>query len=265
VTMNPLLRTSAVPVALLIIGLSAIGLCSCRTDEPAREGETRSIRIGTDATFPPFEYRDSLTGELSGFDVDLARAVFALADLEVSFHVVHLDELIAGLNRNEFDCILSAYTMTAERREQATFSRPYYETGLVIVTRAGDSSVTGVADLVGKRLGVQRGSTGERLAKRIFRAEVFGYDSIGQAFRALDEAALHAVINDQPTSTLYTKDDPAVKMIDGQLERERYAAAFRKSDGWLIARFDSALTKFMDGPEFKALLLRHRLPIAGRP
>jgi len=263
--MNLLLRTSAVPLVLLVVFLSALGLGSCGMEEPARVGETGVIRIGTDAAFPPFEYRDSLTGEISGFDVDLARAVFALADFEVSFRVVHFDELIAGLNRNEFDCILSAYTMTAERQEQARFSRPYYETGLVIVTRADDSSVTGLADLVGKRVGVQRGSTGERLAKRIFRAEVFGYDSIGQAFRALHEAAIHAVINDEPNSTLYMDGDSEVTMVGGQIERERYAAAFRKSDAWLVARFDSALAKFMAGPGFEALLLRHRLPLASRP
>jgi ABC-type amino acid transport substrate-binding protein len=119
--------------------------------------------------------------------------------------------------------------------------------------------VTGIADLVGKRVGVQRGSTGERLAKRIFRAEVFSYDSIGQAFGVLEEGAVHAVLNDHPTSELYISGGGPARIAGGIVERERYAAAFRKSDANLKQRFDSALTAFMVSPRFDQLLLRYRL------
>jgi glutamine transport system substrate-binding protein len=252
-------RTAESRLTVLLVTLAAIFSGACQSDGPPKIAETGVVRIGTDATFPPFESHDPASGEVVGFDVDLARDLFGMLNYEVEFDIVPLDGLIPGLNRNDFDCILSAYTMTAERHEQVLFSAPYFETGMAILTRTDDSAVTGIADLVGTRIGVQLGSTGERLAKRIFRAEVFSYDSIIQAFGALEAGAVHAVLNDHPTSALYIAGGGPAKIVGGLVERERYAAAFRKSDGSLKERFDSALTVFMAGPKYAHLLLRYQL------
>jgi len=259
VSMNLTGGSPAIRVAIGCACLAVIGLGACESDGRQEVARSSVIRIGTDATFPPFEWHDSASGTIVGFDVDLARTLFGRMGYTVEFSVIHLDELISGLNRNAFDCILSAYTVTPGRQEQVVFSRPYYETGLAIVTKVGDSTIQGIADLVGKRVGVQLGSTGERLAQRIFRAEVFSFDSIGQAFEALEVGEIHAVLNDEPTSALYIQDGARARMVGGIVERERYAAAFRKSDLWLQERFDSVLAEYMIGPEFEQLLGRYGL------
>jgi len=243
--------------ALLVLAAACIGACETGGRPDIADGGV--VRIGTDATFPPFEWHDSASGEIVGFDVDLARALFGRLGYKIEVSTVPLDGLIPGLNQGRYDAVLSAYTVTVERQEQALFSRPYYETGLAIVTTSDDSILTGIADLVGKRVGVQRGSTGERVAQRIFRAEVFSYDSIGQAFRALEGGSLHAVLNDRPTSALYIAGGGQTKIVGGLVERERYAAAFRKSDEWLKNEFDSVLVAYMATPDFERLLNRYGL------
>lgn len=259
VTMNFPPSNSRARIAILLVLLATAGLGACSHEDRSQISDSGVIRVGTDATFPPFEWHDTATGNVVGFDVDLARAVFGRLGYTVEVIAVALNDLIPELNAGTYDVVLSAYTITADRNELALFSLPYYETGLAIVTAIDDSSLTGIADLVGKRVGVQRGSTGERLGQRIFRAEVFSYDSIGQAFRALEEGSVHAVLNDRPTSALYVTGGGRARLVDGMIERERYAAAFRKSDAWLKEKFDSALAEYMATPSFEQLLQRYGL------
>ncbi|MBP7687602.1 MAG: transporter substrate-binding domain-containing protein, partial [Thermoflexales bacterium] len=114
-------RLSIVVVALLVVGV-LLSACGGST------GATK-IKIGTDATFPPFELVDEKTKEITGFDVDLMKAVAAKAGLEIEFINVGFDPLLAGIAQCQYDGGIAAITITDERKQQMSFSDPYFDAG----------------------------------------------------------------------------------------------------------------------------------------
>jgi ABC-type amino acid transport substrate-binding protein len=227
--------------------------CQSEADRRSQIENSKTIRIGTDATYPPFETVDPATGQVVGFDAELMRRVFAKLGYEVEFTVVPFDGIVAGLTTGKYDAIVSAFTITPERQERVAFSVPYYDAGQTIAVPLSDTATHATADLQGKRIGVQLGTTGERLAKGIADVEVFSYDNIGAAFIDMDNGKLDAVINDKPTSERYIALQGQAKLVGELLTKEQYGVAFRKEDQWLLDRFNTALQEFMNSPEFAAL------------
>lgn len=235
--------------------LLAFVVASCQgdADRRAQIEKEKLVRVGTDATYPPFETVDPGTGQVVGFDAELVRRVFAKLGYDVEFTVVPFDGIVAGLNTGKYDAIVSAFTITPERQVRVAFSIPYYDAGQTIAVPLSDTATGSTADLAGKRVGVQLGTTGERLAKGISGAEVFSYDNIGAAFIDMENGKLDAVVNDKPTSERYIALQGRAKLVGELLSEEHYGVAFRKEDQWLLEKFNAALKEFMDSPDFGRL------------
>jgi ABC-type amino acid transport substrate-binding protein len=98
-------------------------------------GTGPSVRIATDATFPPFEIVDEDTLELTGFDIELMRAIAAESNLNIEFVNIGFDPLLAGTAQCQYDAAIAAITITEERAEQMLFSDPYINAGQIVVVR----------------------------------------------------------------------------------------------------------------------------------
>jgi polar amino acid transport system substrate-binding protein len=217
----------------------------------AEEDSTESqetVTIGSDIPYAPFEYRNE-AGELVGFDVDIAEAVFAgELGLEYEFQETAFDGIIASLNNANFRIIMSAMTINETRAEEVDFSDPYftaYQTVLVL----DNGEITERADLRGVDVGVQRGTTGEAAAEDL-QAEFDGelgiesYDQITGAFDALLNNQVSAVINDNTVSAEFAAENDGVVFLEGDgvaadrenapdyltLTIEEYGIAFRQDD-----------------------------------
>ena len=231
--------------------------CSAGPDRRAEIEATKVLRVGADATFPPFESVDSATGEVIGFDVDLMRAICGTLGYQVEFIVVPFDDIVTGLTVQEYDAIISAFTITPERRERVLFSDPYYISGQVIAVHARDTTTRSADDLRGRRVGVQLGTTGEKLAMQLPQVEVFKYDNIKAAFLDLLANRVDAVINDRPTTEAHIAHGDSARIVGDLLSREEYAVAFRRTDTWLQEKFNAALADFMKTPAYRQLLERY--------
>jgi polar amino acid transport system substrate-binding protein len=233
--------TRAVGIVLLVLGAGGIA-CS-----PGREGtlekvrRTGVLRVGTDATYPPFETVDPGTGQLAGFDVDLVRAVAGRLPARAEFVIVPFDGIVPGLKSGAYDLIVSAMTITPERSRQVRFTRPYTVAGQSIVVRAAESAVRGAGDLAGRRIGCQLGTTGEMEAKKVAEARVVSFDAIGAAFRDLENGNLDAVIADTPTARIFIRDHATLVLVGEPLTREEFGMAARLKDGDLVAAIDRTL------------------------
>ena len=248
------LRFARFSVALCC-GLLALHNTGCQSG-PERRAEierTKQLKIATDATYPPFEYMDSARGGMTGLDIDLSRIVWGRLGYEIEFVVVPFDGIMSGLIQGRYDAVISAFTITPERSEQILFSKAYYDAGQVLAIPSSDTTVESLADLAGCRIGVQRGSTAETLAKQEMEVEVFSYDRIEDAFMEMASGNLEAVLNDRPTSEFYIANHEGAKLTGKTLSREQYAVAFRKSDAWLRDLFNSALTPFLESGELDSL------------
>ena len=147
------------------IGMTAVlaaGLMTgCGSDKKAEQsasGEKNKIVIGLDDNFPPFGFHDE-SGELVGFDIDMAKEAAKRLGIEVEFKPIDWDSKETELNSKKIDAIWNGLSITPEPEKNILFSRPYENGPQILLVRA-DSPIQGKADLAGKIVGTQQGSTG---------------------------------------------------------------------------------------------------------
>ena len=209
---------------------------------PGCSGETDKIRVATDATWPPFEYVDTETSEIVGFDIDLFNAIAERAGIEVEFVNVEWDPLLAGIAQGTYDVAISSITIKADRLEKMDFSDPYYIAGQVIVART-DTTITDAAGLAGKTVGVQAGTTGDDEVSAMEGVDVTGYDEIGMAFVALLNGQIDAVVCDTPVASGYVSNYDTLMTVGEVLTTEEYGIAMPKGSDELMAKINDALAE----------------------
>jgi len=229
---------------LLLVGIVVVGLllAGCGGDG----GDTGAISVATDATWPPFEYIDTETREIVGFDIDLFDAIAERAGLEVEYVNVEWDALLAGMAQGTYDAAISSITIREDRLEQMNFSIPYYVAGQIIVTLTSNTDITGPETLSGKSVGVQSGTTGDYEAQEIPGVDVVGYDEIGLAFVAMMAQQIDAVICDTPVAYGYVDKYDILMTVGEVLTTEEYGIAVPKGKEDLLEQINDALQELLD-------------------
>lgn len=206
-----------------------------------------ALRIATDATFPPFEFVDEATKELAGFDIELMNAIAEKAGFTLEWSNLPFDSVLAGLSQCQFDLAIAAITITDERKEQMLFSDPYINAGQIVVIRIGDESIKSVADLAGKTVAAQLGTTGEIEARKIENVNYKPYDTYDLAFLDLANGQVDAVIADYPTALGFIGQNPDRLQTVGEVfTEESYGIAVCKNREDLIAPINAALQALKD-------------------
>ena len=201
------------------------------------------IVVGTNAEYPPFEYVDE-TGKIVGFDPDLFDAIAKAAGFEYEFVNTKWDGIFVALAAGEFDAVMSAATITDERKQTVDFSAPYFNAGQMITVRADETEITGPEDLPGHYVGVQLGTTGDIAATAIVGNEYMKrYEEITLAMQALANGDVDAVVNDGPTSADIVKANPELnlKMVGSPFTDEFYGIAVRKDRPEVLAAINTGL------------------------
>lgn len=223
-----------------------LSICSCRQapdDTLTRIQQSGILRVGTDATYPPFETISTATGQPEGLDIDMITALCQKLGWKPEFVVTPFDGIIPGLNSAKYDVIISAFTITPERAQAVHFSDPYYDAGQSIAVPLDNTTILSAADLTGKKIGVQLGTTGERMARSIAGAEIISFENIGAAFIDMENGKIDAVLNDLPTSTKIINTRKMAKIIARELSDEKYGMAVRRYDQALMVRINAALSE----------------------
>ena len=214
-------------------------------------GGGNTITIGSDIPYRPFEY-ETTEGELVGFDVDIAGAVFGeQLGYEYEFQKTSFDGIIPALNNGNFRVIMSAMTITEDRAEKIDFSDPYF-TAYQTVVILNDSDIAAKEDLKGTTIGVQKGTTGASAADGL--KEEFGgdltiqrYDQITGAFDALRNNQVDAVVNDNTVNAKFLEGAGAAEEQGKDappyltLTVEEYGIGFRKDDDDLREEVNGAI------------------------
>ena len=217
---------------VLVAGL-LLGSCS----------NSSKIRVATDATWPPFEYVDTATGKIVGFDIDLFNEIAKKAGLEIEWVNVEWDPLLAGIAQGSYDCAISSITIKADRLAAMNFSNPYYVAGQIIVARTVSTDITSAASLSGKTVGVQTGTTGDDEVTAMTGVNKSGYDEIGLAFIALLNGQIDAVVCDTPVASGYVSKYATLKTVGEVLTVEEYGIAVPKGKEDLLAKINTALAE----------------------
>ncbi|MCC3275964.1 basic amino acid ABC transporter substrate-binding protein [Arthrobacter sp. zg-Y40] len=196
-------------VAVLAAGALSLTACGGGTEEESGLGLVNegSLTVCSNVPFEPFEY--VVDGEYTGFDIDLTREIATGMGLDYQVQNVGFDGLQSGtvLAARQCDMIAAAMTVTEERADKLAFSDPYYDSLQSLLVKSG-SSIASVADLDGKKVGVQQGTTGESYARDNAPegAEIMSFQTDAELFQSLQAGGVDAVLQDLPVNQDHTGD-----------------------------------------------------------
>ena len=232
---------------LLLALCMVFALCACGK---STAGEKKTFIMGIDPEYPPFSYLGD-DGSYTGFDVEVCRAVCDSLGWELQIFPVNWEEKLIQLDANECDCVWSGMTILDTMKDAGyVISAPYYDNSQVLVVKA-DSGLDSSADLAGKIVAVQLGTSGEALLNDDLAdlASTFGSiltcDSFLKCFTELEGGAVDAVFVDLPVAASYVSGKDSLKIINESLGAEQYGIAFRSSDAELCAQVEAAVAKLV--------------------
>jgi polar amino acid transport system substrate-binding protein len=213
------------------------------------------IIIGTDATYPPFEFKND-QGQIDGVSVAIGDAIGKQAGKSVEFININFDGLIPALQSGQIDMIISSLTANEQRRESIDFSDPYVKTGLSILA-AKDSSVHTAADLraKGRKLVVRIGTTGEQWCQQeLPDAQLVRLDTDAACVLEVINGTVDAWIYDQISVMNYNAKHPdRTRALLTPLREEVWAVGLKKGQENLKAQVNQAIAKMKKDGEFGKL------------
>jgi His/Glu/Gln/Arg/opine family amino acid ABC transporter permease subunit len=235
-----------VPLAILLVAAVILGAAGCGTSGDRGADPIKSagvLRVGTEGVYSPFSYHDPKTGELVGYDVDVAKAVGEKLGVRVEFVETPWDSIFAALEADRFDIVANQVTITAEREGKYDLSQPYTVGEGVIVTRANDDSIKSLADVKGKTAAENATSNWSQVA-RDAGARVESVEGFTQAITLLNQGRVDVVINDSIAVYAYLAEtgDKSVKIAATIGEKSEQGFAARKNSGYL-PELDRALSE----------------------
>jgi len=201
--------------------------------------------LGLDDSFPPMGFRDE-NGNIAGFDIDLAKEVAARMDVSLRFQPIDWDAKILDLNSRDIDVIWNGLTITDERKEMITFSKPYIANRQIVIVQA-DSGIDLKADLDGAKVGIQLGSSAEDAVNSdpaVLQTfdELFKYQDNVQALMDLEIGRVDAVVVDEILGRYYISKKPGVFAVATDFfAAEEYGIGFRLGELAFAAEVDRIL------------------------
>ncbi|MHB1082065.1 MAG: transporter substrate-binding domain-containing protein [Prosthecobacter sp.] len=225
-------------------------LCAC--------SRSNKLIIGTDATYPPFEFVDS-SGQISGVDIEVGREIGKALGKEVEFRNINFDGLITALRTGSVDLVLSSMTATPERRQSIDFSEPYVKTGLAILVAKG-STVQSAADLKtpGRKIVVRLGTTGETWARENLKdAKIIALDADVSCVMEVVNASVDAWIYDQLSiMNHHAKHPETTRALLAPLREEVWAVGLKKGNEELKTKVNAVLARMRSDGSFAKLAER---------
>ena len=235
-------RVLAIVLAALIAALT-FSLAGCGKKP---ETDSKVFIMGIDPEYPPFSYLGD-DGNYTGFDVDVCKAACDYLGWDFQVFGVNWDQKLVQLDAGECDCVWSGMTILDSMKEAGyVISKPYFDNEQVLLVKA-ESGYKSSADLAGKDVAVQLGTSGESLLNEDLAdlAGTFGKvvtcDSFLKCFTELEGNAVDAVFVDRPVADSYVAEHEGFVIIDEDLGAEQYGIAFRSGDTELCEQIESAV------------------------
>jgi len=227
-------RSTIITAATALLAVLAVAGCG------GGGSDENTLRVGTEGTYSPFSFQGT-DGELTGYDVEIARAVGEKLGKQVEFVQTPWDAIFAGLESGRFDLVANQVAINDERKAKYDLSEPYTVSEGVIVTRADNTDITSLADLAGRTTAQSATSNWADVARGA-GADVEAVEGFVQAVQLLKDGRVDATVNDSLAVAEYQKvqGDAGVKVAGTTGDTSEQAFAARKDSG-LIADVNRAL------------------------
>ncbi len=223
-----------------------------------------TLIIGTNATFPPFEYLGGPNGtEVVGFDMAIAEEIAKKAGLKLQVEDMDFDGLIPALMSGKIDLAISGMTITEERAKNVDFSMPYYEAAQMVLIRKEDApsfaDIKTKEDLGAKKnLGSQLGTTGSLIAAEIAEGKpVVELKSYELVIVELKNKKIDAVVIDTEPAKVFIAKNDDLMALPIEFEAEFYGVAVKKGNKKLLKFANDAITEMMASGRHAAAIEEH--------
>ena len=256
---------------LAVLCLPVIFLAGCQSvvqransqDTWSKIERQKKVVIGLDDSFVPMGFREK-SGKLVGYDVDLARAVFKQYGIKVDFQPIDWSMKETELRNGTIDLLWNGYSVTPERAKKVAFSRSYLQNQQVLVTKKS-YGVKSFADMKGKALGVQNGSTGQnelnaqpKLLKDFIKGKTpVLYDTFPNAFIDLNANRIQGLLMDKVYAEYYIRHQKNRKdfkvIVNPNFEVDDFAVGLRKGDKTLKKKIDQGLGRLQKSGQLEKI------------
>lgn len=204
----------------------------------------RVLRVGLDASYPPFEVEED--GALRGYDIDLAREIARRLGLEASFVSASFDGLYDALAAGRFDVLISALPYDGSQTPRVFFTGGYFNAGQVLVVRREDAGIQSHRDLGGRRIAVEMGSMAHQEARRLRDRErvpltIEATRSGDEALDLVQAGGADAAMADMVTARQAVAERPDLELRGDPLTDESFVIAVRRDSPELYAAVKGVL------------------------
>ena len=212
--------------------------------ETSGENELEKVKaagklvIGVEGTYPPFTYHDD-SGELTGLDVEIGRALAEKLGVEAEFQEAAWDSLLIGIDTGRFDTVINSVSITDERKEKYDFSDPYYYESRRVVVRTDDDSIQTEDDLNGKKIATNTTNAFIPWYEE-HGASVVGIDTSGEAIELVLSGRADFLGTSVPVLNAYLDEHPDAK------DKLREAFVIPNSESQVAIPVRKGETEFLD-------------------
>ncbi|MGM9925442.1 MAG: basic amino acid ABC transporter substrate-binding protein [Bacillus sp. (in: firmicutes)] len=249
-----------ISLGFMLLAALLLALAGCGSSDSSKEGdkeEKKTLRVVTDAAFAPMEYLDK--DEVKGFDVDFAKAVAQEAGYEVKVEHVGWDPMFVELDNKRADMAIAAISIDKDRKATYDFSVPYFLSTLKILVPEG-SPIKSAADLKGKKVAVQGGTTGNIAAEKLLgknSKNIKKFESNNLAIMELTKGGADAVIADNAIVEEYAKNNPNDKLTvvedEDAFSAEFYGVMFAKGNTELQEDINKAINAMFENGKYEEI------------
>lgn len=239
----------ALVLAVMMVVCCLAGCGSAKDDN--------TLTMATNAEFPPFEYLEG--EEIVGADVDIANAIAEKLGKTLEITNIDFDAALTGAATGKYDVAIAGVTATDERRQNMGFTDDYYTASQAIIVMA-DSAIKTAADLIGKTVSCQEGTTGEQYLLDN-KYDVQSFKTGAEAISALTAGKVDAVVIDNAVAkALSSKQDGKTVVLDEALTEEAYAIVTKLGNDELIGEINKALAELKAEGKLAEIFEKYELP-----
>ncbi|ODJ51698.1 amino acid ABC transporter permease [Brochothrix thermosphacta] len=251
--MKKLTKITMLSLLLLLITALVMG---CSNDKNTKQ---ETYTIATDVTFAPFEYKDK--GEYVGIDMDLLRAIAKDQDFKVEIKPLGFNAAVQALESKQVDGVIAGMSITPEREAKFSFSKPYFDSGVVMAVADKDDSVKDYSDLKGKRVAIKTGTEGASFAESIkskYGFKTVTFDDSANMYDDVKTGNSVAAFDDYPVLAYGVKEGNGLKIVTPKEKGNSYGFAVNQSGNEeLLKRFNKGLANLKESGEYDKIISKY--------
>lgn len=241
--------------AIALVAVAAmVLLAGCGSEKSKMTHDEGVLRVGSETTFPPFEFTEG--DKYVGFDVDLSEAIAKKLGMKMEFKSMGFDALIPAVQSGDIDMIAAGINATPEREKALDFSDVYFDKGgFITVVRKDNTTIHNMDELAGKTVGVQIGTVPADMAKAIPNTTVKEMDSNSNIFMELKAGTIDGAIIDNAVAMYYLKQgaDKDLKLVGEPTQSPGTVLGVKKGNTELQQAINKALKELKEDGTYQKI------------